>query len=272
MPTYVIGDLQGCLDPLLQLLEHINFKPEQDTLWFTGDLVNRGPQSLETLRFVKQLGDSACTVLGNHDLHLLARSFNAHPGYKEDTLDAILNAPDKIELLEWLRQQPLIYCEDNFALVHAGLAPAWNLAQALHLSNEVEMVLQSEDAAEFFRRMYGDTPTLWQDDLAGWDRLRCITNYLTRIRFCESNGHMVLNEKNPASTTHLTPWFKLPERKNIHVKILFGHWAALEGITDTPNAYALDTGCVWGFCLTALRLEDMQKFHVDCKASLSLIT
>ncbi|HVY54117.1 MAG TPA: symmetrical bis(5'-nucleosyl)-tetraphosphatase [Gammaproteobacteria bacterium] len=268
MATYAIGDVQGCYTALLKLLDHINFDPAKDVLWFTGDLVNRGSNSLEVLRFVKQLGNSQRTVLGNHDLHLLARAFGQHSGWKEDTLTEILQAPDRDELIEWLRQQPLFYYDADleFALVHAGLAPSWDLQKSLDLAKEVEIVLQTNQITEFLGHMYGNEPNYWDDNLTSWARLRTITNHLTRIRFCRPDGSIDLSEKGPSDSpiNRLIPWFRFPHRASENFKIIFGHWAALGGITNTPNAYSLDTGCVWGFKLTAMRLEDGKRFGVKC--------
>ncbi|MCD6038974.1 MAG: apaH [Gammaproteobacteria bacterium] len=266
--NYAIGDVQGCFNVLEKLLEHIQFDLNEDRLWFVGDLVNRGPQSLSTLRFIKNLGDRHPVVLGNHDLHLLALSHQAHPGWKEDTLEAILTAPDRDELMAWLSQRPLLYHDplSGFTMVHAGLAPEWDLLTAKRLAKEVEAVISGDTAAEFFYHMYGNQPARWNEQLQGWDRLRCITNYLTRLRFCHLDGRMELNSKGTLdsySPELLIPWFKVKPRANENVKILFGHWAALGGVTDVPNTYALDTGCVWGYKLTAMRLEDGKRFSVE---------
>ncbi len=263
MATYAIGDIQGCLSPLKKLLEKIEFNPEKDTLWFTGDLVNRGPQSLEALRFIKQLGKKHLIVLGNHDLHLLAL---AHAGLSEESLQPILEAPDRQELLDWLTHQPLLIKDQGYVMVHAGVAPDWDINTAQKLAKEVEVVIQNKDtAADFFKHMYGNKPDLWDPTLTGWDRLRCITNYFTRVRFCDETGRLNLDEKGTRdSNPDLIPWFKVPNRKTANDKIIFGHWAALSGKTDTENVYALDTGCVWGFCLTAMRLEDKKIFSIQC--------
>jgi bis(5'-nucleosyl)-tetraphosphatase (symmetrical) len=254
--------------PLERLLEKIQFDAIKDTLWFTGDLVNRGPQSLGALRYVKNLGNKHKVVLGNHDLHLLARSFGTHAGSADDTLEDILQAPDREELFTWLRQLPLIHHDANlgYTLVHAGLAPAWSLTQALQLGQEVTNIIQSNHALSFFQHMYGNTPNQWNDNLQGFDRLRCITNYFTRLRFCYPDGAMELKNKGTlaSASQELIPWFQVKSRVNTQIKIVFGHWAALSGITHTPNVYALDTGCVWGYCLTAMRLEDEERFHVSC--------
>ncbi len=265
--NYAIGDVQGCLSVLEKLLEHIQFDPNKDTLWFCGDLVNRGPQSLQTLRFIKKLGDHHPIVLGNHDLHLIARIYKAHAGWKEDTLEAVLAAPDREELMGWLRQKPLLYHDEllGYTMVHAGLAPQWDLMTAKRLAHEVESVIRSDAAAEFFQHMYGNTPAQWSEQLQGWDRLRCITNYLTRLRFCHRDGRLELKTKGTLATSSddLIPWFKVKPRANAELKILFGHWAALGGVTNVPNTYALDTGCVWGHELTAMCLEDGKRFSVN---------
>jgi bis(5'-nucleosyl)-tetraphosphatase (symmetrical) len=267
MSTYAIGDVQGCFPSLEKLLNEIQYDAQKDALWFTGDIVNRGPHSLETLRFIKNLNHKQM-VLGNHDLHLLAVESGAHSGWNEDTLRPILEASDRHELIGWLRHQPLLFFDPtlDFVMVHAGLAPAWNLKTALILAHEVENVLRDPAAAaHFFKHMYGNEPTAWDEQLQGFDRLRCITNYLTRLRFCHQDGSMELQTKGQMNLqNHVIPWFQVPSRQNLQLKILFGHWAALGGITNTPNVFALDTGCAWGYCLTAMRLEDEKRFSVPC--------
>ncbi len=265
MPTYAIGDIQGCFSTLEKLLRVINFDNTADTLWFTGDLVNRGPQSLETLRYIKHLGDKHRIVLGNHDLHLLAVAAHTHIGWPDDTLDSILTAPDRDELLNWLRKQPLLHHDENlnYVIVHAGFAMSWDLHKAKQLAHEVETVLQSEQYVDFFKQMYGNLPDQWNDNLTGFDRLRCITNYFTRVRFCYPDGRLELNKKGKIEhSAELIPWFKLPNLQIKNTRILFGHWAALAGVTNTPNLFALDTGCIWGYALTAMRLEDGKRFSV----------
>ncbi|OAI49217.1 diadenosine tetraphosphatase [Gammaproteobacteria bacterium SCGC AG-212-F23] len=268
MSIYVIGDIQGCFQALQKLLEKIHFDPSKDNLWFTGDLVNRGPESLATIRFVKSLKDRAICVLGNHDLHLLAVAFGAHKGTQEDTFHDILSAPDRDELLIWLRHLPLIHhdVQKQFTMVHAGLAPQWDLHKALTLAKEAETLLHGNQPAEFFAHMYANHPVQWSDNLVGWDRIRCIINYCTRMRFCHPDGRMELDYKGNIDThpEDLIPWFQVKHRKTTVNKIIFGHWAALNGITHTPNTYALDTGCVWGNCLTAMRLEDEHYISVPC--------
>lgn len=268
MSNYVIGDIQGCYDELQSLLGLIHFNKTTDRLWITGDLVNRGPKSLDVLRFFKTLGSQHQIVLGNHDLHLLAVSLGVAQPKPGDTLDAILGAPDREELLEWLRHCSLLKHDKalNCVMTHAGIPPMWGLAQAKSLALEVEAILHGDNPKVFFEHMYGNQPDLWRDDLAGFERLRCITNYLTRMRFCYADGRLDLNYKGEIAgkPTDLYPWFELPNRMFINEKILFGHWAALNGKTGLSDVIALDTGCVWGNKLTALRLEDMQVFTTVC--------
>jgi len=266
MSTYAIGDVQGCFSALQHLLLLIEFNPEQDVLWFVGDLVNRGPQSLEVLRFVKSLGDRHKIVLGNHDLHLLALAYGVRQAHPSDTLATILSASDKEDLINWLRHRPLLVHDENYVMTHAGLAPCWTLEQAKKLAQEVEAVLQSTEANLFLKEMYGNQPDHWQDDLSGRQRLRCITNYLTRMRLCYADGRLDLSYKGTLENKpqDLIPWYEVESRCNKELKIIFGHWAALGGKTNTPNVYALDTGCVWRNCLTAMRLTDEKRFSVKC--------
>ena len=273
MSTFAIGDLQGCFDELMDLLEEVRFDPAADRLWFTGDLVNRGPQSLACLRFVWDLGDIAVTVLGNHELHLLAIG-NGQPQYMHagDTLDEILEADDCAEMLDWLRGLPLIHRDGQtgFTMLHAGLPPQWDLAAALHYAREVEEVLQGPGYRDYFANMYGNEPAAWSDDLSGWERLRFITNCFSRIRYCSADGRLNLEEKGaPGNQPEaVLPWFEVAARKTRPDKIIFGHWAALR---DYPqdygrfNVYPLDMGCVWGGELVALRLEDGQYFSVPSR-------
>lgn len=265
MATYAIGDIQGCLDSLLQLLEQIKFDKQKDRLWFTGDLVNRGPQSLETLRFVKQLGNKAMTVLGNHDLHLLMVAGGFSKLRPDDTLDSILNAPDRHELLDWLRHQRMMFAENNVALVHAGLLPQWDLKQALALAQEVEEALRDANYGNFLQQLYGSQPQYWNDSWVGYERLRVIVNAMTRMRFCTSQGVMEFHTKGGLDKTPsgYLPWFDVPERKTKGVTLITGHWSAL-GLVKRNNLIALDTGCVWGGELTAIRLEDLSVFQVAC--------
>lgn len=269
MATYAIGDIQGCFKPLQELLTKINFDPQKDTLWFTGDLVNRGPESLETLRYIKNLGDAAITVLGNHDLHLLAVS-EGHEKFQHDsdTLNPILQAEDREELLSWLRHQPLVHHDEllNMSMVHAGLPPQWDLDQARVASKEVEDVLRSENYLDFFNHMYGNLPDVWNENLKGHDRLRFIVNCFTRLRFCNEKGKLALSAKGEPGTQPqgLIPWYQVPNRQSQNNTILFGHWSTL-GLHRDDNVVALDTGCLWGGELTALRLEDNQVFSLNCE-------
>lgn len=270
MATYAIGDIQGCLEPLQCLLKEIEFNPSSDRLWLAGDLINRGPDTLETLRFLFQLRDSITIVLGNHDLHFIAVYYGLRKRGKNDTLDELLSAPDCADLVYWLRQQKLVHHDPilNFTMVHAGLPPQWDLPEALVHAREVENVLQTEKIELFLAGMYGNLPSRWSDSLDGVDRLRLITNYFTRMRFCNAEGELELQTKESADAAPIgfAPWFSFSERKTRNQRILFGHWAALEGRADVENVYALDTGCVWGGSLTALRLEDEHWFACDCLA------
>ncbi|MEP0071202.1 MAG: symmetrical bis(5'-nucleosyl)-tetraphosphatase, partial [Marinomonas sp.] len=237
-------------------------------LWFAGDLINRGPASLETLRFIKSLGDSAKVVLGNHDLHLLAVAHGHGDLKRKDTLAEILMASDRDELMNWLRNQPLCHYDPqlNTIMTHAGIPPCWDLNKTLSLAAEVEDKLKSDTVDDFFAAMYGNTPRKWSDDLTGMDRLRAITNYLTRMRFCDENSKLDLKSKEGINTAAkgYAPWFNYPTQLPENCHIVFGHWAAIEGITHQDNIHALDTGCVWGGSLTALRLENRQRFSTSC--------
>ena len=266
MATYAIGDIQGCYDSLQALLARCAFDPATDRLWLVGDLVNRGPQSLTTLRFIRSLGDAAVTVLGNHDLYLLmVAEGGAKFRGKDDTLQEILDAPDCDELLDWLRHQPLCYTEGEYCMVHAGLLPQWTAARARELAGEVEAALQGPNFREFILNLWGSEPAGWSDDLAGWPRLRVIVNAMTRMRFCTLDGIMEFKVKGKlanAPAGHL-PWFDLPDRQSRDAVLVTGHWSAL-GLKVEPNFLALDSGCLWGGHLTAVRLEDRAVFQVPC--------
>lgn len=271
MATYAIGDVQGCFEPLQRLLKKIDFNAEQDELWFAGDLVNRGPQSLETLRFIKNLPNKK-VVLGNHDLHLLAVYYANAASKNKDTLEEVLAAPDAPELMEWLRTQPLLVADTarNIYMTHAGIPPQWDVQQAQCLANEVQSTLTGEHFLEFLKVMYGNQPNVWQDNLTGMDRIRVIVNYFTRMRFIGPHYELDLTSKEGVGTAPagFGPWFKASQRKASANILLFGHWAALEGNTNTANTYALDTGCVWGGQLSALRLDDLNWFRVPAKNNL----
>lgn len=272
MTVYAVGDLQGCLDPLQCLLERVAFDPDRDRLWLVGDLVNRGPRSLDTLRFLFDLRDSVVTVLGNHDLHLLAVAWNIERLKKHDTLREIIEAPDRDRLLGWLRMQKLVHydTERDVAMVHAGIPPQWTLKKALSLASEVEAVLRDDERLpQFLDGMYGNEPTRWNGKLRGIQRLRVITNYFTRMRFCSADGTLELKSKEGADQAPegFAPWFSHPGRKTRGQKIIFGHWAALEGRCDDPNIFALDTGCVWGNRLRMMNVDTGEYLHCDCKPS-----
>ncbi len=269
MAIYAIGDVQGCHPALMRLLTQIGFNPDRDRLWFTGDLVNRGPQSLDVLRFVKNLDDRAVCVLGNHDLHLLAVAAGAAKHKKRDTLEDILRAPDRQDLLHWLRMQPLLHHNDalGYTLIHAGLLPSWNLTDAKNLAHEVETILRGDKSDEFFGHMYGDLPDHWNEKLRGFDRLRVIINAFTRLRYCDLDGNMDLRPKGPPGSqpTDLMPWFQVPGRSSRGHKIIFGHWSAL-GLWNAGDVIGLDSGCLWGRSLSAVRLDSspLEFFSVDC--------
>ncbi len=262
MAVYAIGDIQGCYDPLRALLDRLRFDPAADTLWLTGDLVNRGPHSLDVLRLVKSL-PQAITVLGNHDLHLLAVASGQAPSKKHDTFDAILNAPDRDELLNWLRQRPLLHHDAQLgcALIHAGLLPQWDLELARRLAHEAEHYIARSAGNELFTHMYGDSPDHWQDDLAGWARIRLIINAFTRLRYCHPDGRMDLRPKGAPDRTPppLLPWFKVAGRRSQGLRLVFGHWSTL-GLYDADGVLGLDTGCLWGGHLTAVRLDAAPEF------------
>ena len=273
MAHYAIGDIQGCFDALQRLLDAVDFDPAVDRLWSVGDLVNRGSQSLETLRFFRDLGEAAVTVLGNHDLHLLAVYAGTQPLKKKDTFAGLLAADDIDELMHWLRHRPLLAHDAglDLALVHAGLAPQWDLDTALACAAEVEAVLRGENYRTLLDDMYGDEPRMWRDDLGGIERQRFIINALTRMRFCDVQGRLDLEHKGAPGTqpTGLLPWFDVPGRRSAGVRIAFGHWSTL-GLVTRPDLLALDTGCVWGGRLTVARLDTAPaEIHaIDCPASL----
>lgn len=266
MATYAVGDVQGCHSALMTLLTRVDFSPARDRLWFVGDLVNRGPQSLATLRFVRALGAQAVTVLGNHDLHLLSLAAGCTHARDDDTLDDILNAPDRDGLLHWLRHRPLAHREGNFLMVHAGLLPQWSPDDALALSAQVQAALSGPQHEAFLREMYGNEPRKWSDGLRGNDRLRLITNAMTRMRVCTAEGELNLKFKGPpdGAPAGFLPWFDAPRRASANITLVVGHWSAL-GLRLRPDLIALDSGCLWGGALTAVRLEDRSVFQVDCR-------
>lgn len=268
MATYAIGDLQGCYEPLRRLFDYISFDPLADRVWFVGDLVNRGPASLEVLRFVKSLGAAATVVLGNHDLHLVMQAEGYGKPNKEDTLEKVLGASDRGELLAWLRAQPLFHVEGQWAMVHAGLLPSWTVAQALALSDEVSAALLAPNYREFLANMWGSEPASWSDDLDGWNRLRVVVNAMTRMRYLTAAGAMefrAAGAKAPPGNgpAGCVPWFEAPGRASGDHVIACGHWSGL-GFCNLPNLLALDTGCLWGGALTAVRIEDRRVFRQPC--------
>ncbi len=265
MATYVIGDIQGCMQSLQRLLDHIKFDQTQDRLWFVGDLVNRGPQSLEVLRFVKQLGSSAVAVLGNHDIHLLALWCQITQPGRKDTLQPILCAPDADDLLNWLRFRPLLHVEDDFIMIHAGVLPSWSKSQAMELAHEVEEALQSERFREVLPAIYFRKTQQPLNPLGSEERLGLTTNVLTRLRVCTLEGHPDFSFKGPPGEAPpgYFPWFEIPNRATKHNTIVFGHWSAL-GIVQKNHIFALDGGCIWGRELVTMRLQDRRLFRVPC--------
>ena len=265
MAIYAVGDVQGCYAELRKLLEQVRFDPARDRLWLVGDLVNRGPESLAVLRFVKSLGDRAVTVLGNHDLHLLAVAEGVAELHRTDTLDEVLDAPDRDELLHWLRHQRLMHVENGYVLVHAGLQPQWSVAQASSLAREVEVALRGHGYATFLQRMYGNTPRGWSDSLTGYKRLRVIVNTFTRMRICTAEGEMEFRFKGEVHNIPpgYLPWYDVPGRRNADMTVIFGHWSAL-GLLLRQDVIALDTGCLWGGPMSAVRLDDRQLYQAAC--------
>jgi len=265
MATLAIGDVQGCYDQLMRLLERAGFDERRDVLWFVGDLINRGPRSAQTLRFAKRLGERQATVLGNHDLTLLSVAAGIKKPHRGDTFDEVLAAPDRDELIDWLRHQKMMHAEGRNAMVHAGLLPQWSIAQALALAREVEAALQGPDHREFLRHMYGNEPARWRDDLAGYDRLRVVVNAMARLRLVKPDGTMEFSHKTGLAGTPAgyLPWYDVPGRASRGTRVLFGHWAAM-GLLQREDIVCLDSGCVWGRALSALRLEDDRLFQLDC--------
>ena len=269
MSVYWVGDLQGCDAPLGQLLDHLGFSPSRDHLYVLGDMVNRGPSSLLVLKRLIKLGASVECVLGNHDLHLLALAVGARLPSQTDTLEEILNADNKHELLEWLQHQPVAIYKHEVLMGHAGVLPQWTLDTTLALAHEIQQVLRGPDATEFFMNMYGNEPAQWNPNLTGLDRLRCALNAFTRLRFCSSSGLMEFKtkENSAKAPAGFLPWFEIPERKTIGTKIAFGHWSTL-GAVARDDIWALDTGCVWGGCLTAIQRNTPQdvprKIEIKC--------
>jgi bis(5'-nucleosyl)-tetraphosphatase (symmetrical) len=267
MSTYVVGDIQGCHAALEELLAALNFDRTRDRLWITGDLVNRGEDSLAVLRWCVAHDDCVVAVLGNHDLHLLAVAAGFVPPHRKDTLDMILAAPDREELLTWLRHRPMLHRDGVWLMLHAGLPPEWSAMQAQALAGELETALRGPDWRDFLAQMYGNEPRGWSPELHGQDRLRFIANTLTRTRYLHPDGSLEFQHKLGLDSApgDLTPWFDFPGRASTDVRILFGHWSTL-GLLIREDVIALDTGCLWGGALTAFRLEDEQCFQVRCSA------
>jgi bis(5'-nucleosyl)-tetraphosphatase (symmetrical) len=266
MSTYAIGDVQGCFDELKELLQSFGYSRKRDRLWFVGDLVNRGPKSLEVLRFVRDLGNRAVTVLGNHDLHLITQFEGFERARKDDTFQDVLDAPDAKGLVDWLRGRPLLHAQHDNVMVHAGLLPQWTIERASALAQEVQDALACSNYREFLANMYGSKPAEWNERLSGWDRLRVIVNAMTRMRFCTKAGRMEFEAKGDQPPKGYLPWFEL--RRGDEPRIVFGHWSTL-GLKLTQSVAGLDTGCVWGGALTALRLEDGTLHRVPCKGYLA---
>jgi bis(5'-nucleosyl)-tetraphosphatase (symmetrical) len=263
MATYAIGDIQGCYYAFQSLLERIGFDVKSDELWLVGDIVNRGSGSLEVLRWCFQHQEHLKIVLGNHDLHTIAVAHGIRPPNKSDTIQSILDAPDADDLLNWLRHQPLMVKNNQYMMVHAGLLPQWQAEAAFGYAKEVETALQSNNYMDFLCNMYGNSPNIWMDDLTGFDRLRVITNAMTRIRVCAADGALDFNFKGelPDVPEGYVAWFDWPDRASDSQPIIFGHWSAL-GLQQRNNVFALDTGCLWGGALTAMCLETKQIIQV----------
>ncbi|MGQ9686353.1 MAG: symmetrical bis(5'-nucleosyl)-tetraphosphatase [Thiobacillaceae bacterium] len=265
MSTYAIGDVQGCYAAFLELLEAIAYDPRRDRLWLAGDLVNRGEDSLGMLRWCMAHEDVVVAILGNHDLHLLAVAEGFVPPHRKDTLTEILNAPDRAEVLDWLRRRPMLHREGDWLMVHAGLMPAWTAEMAESLARELEAALRGSDYRSFLRAMYGNEPRHWSEALNGQDRLRLIANAMTRLRFLHADGGLEFLHKCAPheAPPDLIPWYDMPGRLSRDVRVVFGHWSTL-GLYIRNDIVALDTGCLWGGRLTALRLEDGRIFQVGC--------
>lgn len=267
---YLVGDLQGCCRPLERLLQTLDFSPSRDKMYVLGDLVNRGPDSLGVLKQLRSLGDAAVCLLGNHDLHLLAVAHGVRKPHRSDTLDSILLADDRDAWLEWLRQRPLAVHEHGWLMVHAGVVPQWDARKTVDLAGEAQAMLRSQDLGEFLTQMYGNEPSRWSEDLTGVARWRCVVNSLTRLRFCKKDGTMDFLTKDGADSApkgHY-PWFEVPGRKTEGVPVAFGHWSTL-GLINRDDLLSLDTGCVWGGQLTAVRVDGATRevIQIPCEQS-----
>ena len=268
MTVYAVGDIQGCYDPLRRLLDKVHFEPGRDQLWIAGDMVNRGPDSLATLRYLKSLGNHCIAVLGNHDLHLLGVASRVRRVKKKDTLGPILSAPDRDALIDWLRHRPLLHhdAERKVTMVHAGIPPIWNVKQASLYANKLEKALRADDYADFLQFLFkSDSISSMENALTRRAKLKLTAAYLTRMRFCDHEGRLDLENKSASAKKHFAPWFNFPDSPAYNERIIFGHWAALEGKTHRKKIHALDTGCVWGRSLTALNLDDYSTTSVNCK-------
>ncbi len=262
MATYAIGDVQGCFDELQRLLQKIGYRKTTDRLWFVGDLVNRGPKSLQVLRFVRDLGRRAVTVLGNHDLHLIAQYEGIEKIRRADTFQDVLDARDAPDLIAWLRRRPMVHAEGSHAMVHAGLLPQWSIAKAKRLGGEVSAALAAANYRAFLEHMYGDKPSRWSDALTGWDRLRVIVNAMTRMRYCDRSGRMDLETSGSEPARGYRRWYETRRRERGKT-LIFGHWSQL-GLVRAPGIQGLDSGCIWGGQLSALRLQDHRLLQVPC--------
>jgi bis(5'-nucleosyl)-tetraphosphatase (symmetrical) len=263
--TFAIGDIQGCALTFKKLLAEISFDPHEDTLWLVGDLVNRGPGSLEVLRLLYEMQESVITVLGNHDLHLISVALGVSKVRADDTLEDILESADRDQLIDWLRHQSLISQQGKYVLVHAGILPIWSVAKAIELSQEVEALLQGPDCVDFLEHMRGSEPHCWDDGLVGWERARVIVNAFTRMRVCESEDAMNFRFKGTLENMPdgMKPWFEFDSPRPADTTLIFGHWSAL-GFIKKPGLIALDTGCVWGRTITAYCIETQEVTHVPC--------
>ena len=264
---YLVGDLQGCCNPFERLLQTIDFSPSRDHVYVLGDLVNRGPDSLGVLRRLRELDNAATCLLGNHDLHLLAVAHGVRKPHRSDTLDEILNAPDRDDWLNWIRQRRLAVYEHGWLMVHAGVVPQWDAAQTVALAGEVEAMLAGPDVGEFLTRMYGNEPERWDDNLQGVPRWRCVVNSLTRLRFCSADGMMEFATKDGSdgAPEGFMPWFEVPGRRTEGTPMAFGHWSTL-GLINRDDLLAMDTGCVWGGQLSAVRVDGTTRelIQIDC--------
>ncbi len=265
MATYAIGDIQGCFSHFKNLLSIINFNSHKDRLWLVGDIVNRGPESLKTLKYIKNLGKSVTMVLGNHDIHLIKLAGGNENQKNGDTLSETLASPDIQEIIDWLRKKPLFHYEEDYAMVHAGILPQWDISQTVALANEVEEQLSGNEWRVFLPEVYGDYPNFWNENWTGYTRFRVIINALTRLRTCTSDGKMDFEYKGGLDQIpkQRMAWFDIPGRKTKKINVVFGHWSSI-GLHTKNNATCLDTGCVWGRSLSALRLEDQRVFQTDC--------